>query len=83
MPSQPPVISRFGQALSNEMRRQKISAEFLARETGISVRLIRKYKRGQTIPQDYYGEPTENAQKLARVLSLNLDELFESDEVAA
>lgn len=77
MPSQvPEIFSPFAQALAIEMREQRIGGEQLARKTGISVRLIRKYKSGQTVPRDYYGEPSENARKIADALGVSLDVMF-------
>lgn len=58
------------------MRDRGIGSERLARETGISVRLIRKYRAGQTVPRDWFGQPTENAVTLAKALGVNVRELF-------
>lgn len=80
MPSQPPAISAFGRCLSYEMRAQRISCLTLAQITGISERLIRKYKSGRTVPRDYYGDPSQNAQKIAAALRVPVDQMFAEDD---
>ena len=68
----------FAQALAAEMRRQHLSTAALAAKTGIHERLIRRYKSGKVIPQDYWRAPTENAYIIADALGVTVDELFDN-----
>lgn len=47
----------------------------LAKRTGISPRLIAKYRSGPTEPRDYFGRPTHNAVLMAEALSVTVDML--------
>lgn len=81
MPSQVPVIqkSEFASRLADLMREQRISTEAMARQTGISVRLLRKYRAGKTVPQDYFGGPTRNLLLLADALHVDASYLLSGD----
>jgi predicted transcriptional regulator len=43
----------------------------LAKRTGISPRLIAKYRKGPTAPRDYFGRPTHNAVLMAEALDVS------------
>lgn len=73
----------FAAKLRGLQRERGLTNDELAREAGIGVRLIAKYRNGETEPRDYFGEPTENARKLATALGLPLDELLPTLEEAA
>jgi transcriptional regulator with XRE-family HTH domain len=66
----------FSSRLRCLMNEQHISSDQLAGKTGISERLIRKYRSGRTEPRDWWGEPTENGHKLADALGVPVDELL-------
>lgn len=66
----------FAKRLKAIMREQKIGNERLAFKSGISSRLIAKYRAGTTEPRDGYGDPSHNAHKLAEALGVDLDELM-------
>jgi predicted transcriptional regulator len=51
----------------------------LAKRTGISPRLIAKYRKGPTEPRDYFGRPTHNAVLMAEVLGVHVDTLVPPD----
>ena len=78
----------FGETLKRIMHERRIGIDTLALETRISARLIGKYRSGSTVPRDPFGDPTENARKLASALGVPVDELLpapddESTEEAA
>lgn len=58
------------------MREQGLSNDAVFLKTGISPRLIAKYKAGDTEPRDYFGEPTDNARLLADALGVDVNELL-------
>lgn len=58
------------------MREQKVGSETLGSRSGISPRLISKYRAGTTEPRDPFGEPSENAHKLAAALGLDVGDLL-------
>jgi transcriptional regulator with XRE-family HTH domain len=76
MPSQ--VDGNFASRLRTLQFDQRLSNEGLAQRTGISVRLIAKYRAGTTEPRDYYGDPSANAYKLADALDVAVEELLPS-----
>jgi len=65
------------------MRERKLSVNALSETTGISGRLIRRYRAGDSEPRDYFGDPTENGIKLALALSLSVEDLLPSPEDVA
>lgn len=87
MPSQvdgnsPPFADR----LKALMREQRVGSDVLGRRTGISARLIAKYRAGTTEPRDPFGDPTENAHKLAEALGVTVEDLLpepNGDAIAA
>jgi len=83
MPGQPLELLTFAERLDALMREQEIGLERLGRETGISPRLISKYRKGRTVPRDAFGEPSRNALKLARALGVSLADLLPPDEEQA
>lgn len=66
----------FGARLRTLMFERRVGSGALARETGIDVRLIRKYRSGMNRPVDYFGDPTGNALKIARALGVSAGELI-------
>ncbi len=58
------------------MRSQSIGGATLARQTGISERLIRQYRSGRVVPRDYFDRPTGNAHKIADALDVDVEDLF-------
>jgi transcriptional regulator with XRE-family HTH domain len=74
MPSQ--VDGKFAARLRALQFEQRLSVEALSRQTGISVRLLAKYRAGTTEPRDYYGDPSSNAHKLADALDVDVEELL-------
>lgn len=65
------------------MTAQRIGASRLAQATGIDVRMIRKYRAGDSEPRDYFGYPTENGIKIADALDVDVDELLPVTESEA
>lgn len=84
MTSQVPVIqeSEFASRLAEIMRERRISTEAMARETRISVRLLRKYRAGQTVPRDYFGSPTPNLLTIAEYLDVDPAYLLSGEQSA-
>jgi transcriptional regulator with XRE-family HTH domain len=74
MPSQ--VDGKFAARLRALQFEQRLSVEALSRQTGISVRLLAKYRAGTTEPRDYYGDPSANAYKLADALEVAVEDLL-------
>jgi transcriptional regulator with XRE-family HTH domain len=74
MPSQ--VEGKFAARLRALQYEQRLSVEALSRQTGISVRLLAKYRAGTTEPRDYYGDPSDNAHKLAEALGVAVGDLL-------
>lgn len=74
----------FSARLSRLMFEGRMSVGRLAQETGISERLIRKYRGGHSEPRDYFGDPTANALKIAEALSVPVEVLVpDPEDVAA
>jgi transcriptional regulator with XRE-family HTH domain len=69
-------VQPFGQALKALMRERKVGVDKLAFATGISPRLIGKYRSGQVVPRDNYGDPTENAAKVAEFFGVDVADLL-------
>lgn len=74
----------FAVRLKRIQRELLTTNEALSRATGISVRLINKYRSGVTEPRDSFGEPSENAYKIAAALGEDVADLLpEPEDVAA
>jgi hypothetical protein len=58
------------------MLEQRIGREDLAARTGIASRLLGKYRAGTVEPRDAFGDPSDNAHKLADVLGVQVNELL-------
>lgn len=77
MPSTPEGnIRPFAERLRALMREQGLSNDAVFLKTGISPRLVAKYKAGATEPRDYFGDPTENAHLLAEALGIEVGDLL-------
>lgn len=73
----------FAERLRATMHERRMSVGRLAETTGISERLIRKYRAGDVEPRDSFGDPTENGRAIARSLRVPLRDLLPSRERAA
>lgn len=69
--------------LKSEMGSQGISIAALSLRTGVSLGLIARYRSGKVVPRDHFGRPSKNAFQIARVLGIDVDELFPPRERAA
>lgn len=58
------------------MYQRRMSIQQLHGATGISVRLIGKYRAGENEPRNYYGDPTENGLAIADALEVPTEELL-------
>lgn len=76
MPSQVDDTLSFAERLKRLMREQRIGNEGMFVRTGISPRLVAKYRAGTTEPRDAFGDPTANAHKLAAALGVEVSELL-------
>jgi transcriptional regulator with XRE-family HTH domain len=65
-------VQSFDQALKALMRERRVGVDKLAFATGISPRLIGKYRSGTVVPRDPFGDPSENAVKIARELGVDV-----------
>jgi hypothetical protein len=65
------------------MRSHKVGVDSLAFATGISPRLIGKYRSGTVVPRDHYGDPTENAVKIAEFFAVDVADLFPPEQEQA
>lgn len=66
----------FAGNLRREMWKQRVSIAQLSDRSGVSIRLISKYRAGDSEPRDYYGTPTANALKIARALEVPVHHLL-------
>lgn len=73
MPGQ--LSGTFPARLKAAMVANRIGSAKLGEATGISPRLINKYKAGDSEPRDPFGLPSENAHKLAVALDVDVHEL--------
>lgn len=65
--------SSFADRLRSAMWDQAIGVDELARVSGVSWRLISKYRKTDGVePRDYFGKPTPNAHKLAKALGVEV-----------
>lgn len=64
----------FAERLNSAMWERQIGVEGLSRESGVSWRLISKYRKPDGVePRDYFGKPTPNAHKLAKALEVEVE----------
>lgn len=66
----------FGTRLRALMFERRVSIQALYEATGVSVRLIGKYRAGDNEPRNYYGDPTENGRLIADALEVPVDVLL-------
>ena len=60
------------------MAERRLSITALATKTGISPRLISKYRAGTSEPRDHFGDPTRNAHALAEALGVDVADLLDA-----
>jgi hypothetical protein len=64
----------FAERLNSVMWDRGIGVEALARKSGVTWRLISKYRKPDGVePRDYFGKPTANAHKLADALGVEVE----------
>lgn len=62
----------FAERLKDLQQERRFTAEALAYRSGVSLRLIQKYRAGVTEPRDSFGDPSANARKLAEALDVDV-----------
>lgn len=72
-------VQGFGATLKALMRERRVSVDRLAFATGISPRMITRYRSGVVVPRDPFGDPSDNAYKLASALSVDVGVLFANE----
>lgn len=67
----------FAERLNSAMWERQLGVEALAQKSGVTWRLISKYRKPDGVePRDYFGKPTPNAHKLAKALGVEVDWLL-------
>lgn len=69
----------FAERLRHLQFTARLTNDALAAKSGVSLRLIQKYRSGPTEPRNIFGDPSVNAHKLADALGVAVAELVPTD----